>query len=291
MNDSLLFERFGSYFSSVAFSIIGAFSTSAQELLPVNHYEASYFYFFVRDSQGMPVNFELSPHETYTAELWGAKDLRSVIPTIKLEGTIHASHSLLIGEAVQPDPFYFVRGFFQDFFFPRDDFESLNVLAKDNTITNQFSGNHFVRSVASGESLPYIPLSMGFEGLAAIITFQPTTNALEHVVLDADMKSYYFDGNTVKREPASVRPAHFFIAPDVRPHIPSLFVTDFGIGFPKICALGEGIPLTLQRALNPEGPWTDLYTSKVTMDNLYGNLEYVDYQLGLYQKFYRVVVR
>ncbi len=248
--------------------------------------ESTYFHLSVRDNKGMPVDFELSPYQTYTAELWGGKNWGSRLPTVNVEGEIRASDALQVKEALRPDSLYVVRGFQQDFFSPRDE----DVVSVDAyTVVNQFEGSHFSRSlIVKDASKSYLPRSLGYEGLVAIYPFKVETNALQHVYLDARITSHFFDGSSMKRDSVFVAPSHFFIVPEPRPMKTKLLIYSFGQGFPRLFAPGHGTPLTLECAFQLEGPWKDITTSRVHTDNPYGNLKYVDYRTGLPVRFFRI---
>lgn len=288
-------QRHSSYLRNSALALLAGSSlvASAQDFVSPNSSPDIYFSFFLRDSKGMPVGRELSPNQTYTAELWARKEVSSS-PTFRIDGKVTASPSqnIRLQQASELKPYHVWNNQTNDFFyFPGSQHF---VQSTPPQISNQFTNTSFSRSIpiasdASQEN--YIPegITLG-EGVIASYTFRTEGNELQRIVLSAEVASYAYDGTSTNKEHSRVISSEYALVPSPRPADRSLMLIDkVGLDLTRVYVPGIGQSLLLQSALAPLGPWKDEYQIKVHEDNKNGSLDFIDYGPKQKQKFFRVM--
>lgn len=260
-------------------------STLAENYSFISTTPDMHFFFEIRDQNNMLVDRELNSGQKYTATLWGYKDVDTDVSTFKIQGKSLANPVHVFGtlESISPKEYYTQHGFTNDFLYTHVEYGTHS--EEEQSVVNQFEDNSFIRSLSSPS---YGRKSGG--GIVAKYSFQPTSEILQSAQLSAEITSYCFDGTNTKKEPVRIVPYQFVIVPSQRPKDRSLMLIErVGTGLPHLYATGIGTPLVLQRATNTRGPWTSLYTTIIDKENPHGSLKYIDYDVGMPARFYRVV--
>ncbi|PIN92762.1 hypothetical protein COU54_05700 [Candidatus Pacearchaeota archaeon CG10_big_fil_rev_8_21_14_0_10_31_24] len=233
------------------------------------------FSFKVATTNNIPT-FELPFNNEVYVRLHGEKTHKTELATKRMNGLFNFTPNNLFDYlGTSPKQHYGTN----DFFYP----ESMDPYGNFTDISG------FARDIQKQDPFTNRPLPYNGEGrkegsgIVAELSLIATNNVLSQINLDGFVSSTTLSGLRLGSEIVRLTPYNIAVVPEPRPVDQSLILYNITKdGVPNPCATGcvdeNGSPRTmvLQRAFQPNGPWSGVYTNEITPENKFGSINYFD---------------